>query len=109
LLLKAVHLAPTAPAHPGIKTIKREDPALPHTHTMDALEPALAAIGTSSQDHLNVRPECGPGRELRVHAPLLGRKGHAIDRQHVCRNSVVDAVLYRILQHVVEAVHHNSV
>ena len=52
---------------------------------------------------------CGYCRNLRVHSPLLCRISHAIYRQHIRRYSIVDAVLYCILQHIVEAIDHDSV
>ena len=107
-LLEAVHLAPAVPADPRVKPVECKHPPLPEAYPMDTLEPAQAAIRTRSQTHLNEHPESGPAK-LRVHPALLGRVGHPVDRQHIRRDPVIDAVLYRILQHVGETVHHDSV
>ena len=109
MLLEAIHLAPAVPANPRVQPVDRQNPALPPTYAMETLKPALAAIRTGSQIHLNEAPRMRPAGNLRVHSPLLGRIGHAINRQHIRRYPVVDAVLYRILQHIVEAVDHNPV
>ena len=109
VLLESVHLTPAVPAHPRIKAVDGQDPALPDTHAMETLKSMLAAIRTGSQIYLDEASRMRPAGGSCVHSSLLGRIGHAIDRQHIRRYSVVDAVLYRILQHIIEAVDHDSV
>src|SRR5579872_2640399 len=44
---------------------------------------------------------------LRVDAPKLDRRGHSVQGEHIRRRAVIDGVLLRIGDDVMEAVHHD--
>ena len=52
------------------------------------------------------RPVC---QALRVDAALLRRVGNAIDRQHVCRNTIVHTVRLGVANNIDEALDHDAV